>query len=291
MSPRYRIPYNHDDAWPAIVLTEACDWLGQLQRLGHLKQRRAYHGAYRDWKHILSSLDICFKNKNTPANERVKIETGLLETFAEEAEPHLSPEARRHIELAHIKWNTRRNTGTAFVGRHYGLPTRSIDWTFNCLTALFFACRRDFNEPGVIWWMSYDDFSAHLAGQWPTAYGRTEDIADDFERDFIAGTEKGVLSSFFYPPWMERPRKQEAWITLADQYAICHAEKIHGLGVRDCGRLIVTPVLKRGLLTELSRLGISGTSLGLGDACVEMIAEDVAQKFADGGGMIGCRSK
>jgi len=279
MNSCHRTPYNLRDAWPAVVLTDARDWLEQLHRLGHLEQKRAYHGAYHDWGRIFSSLDVHVKEKKTPAKRRRTVETHLLEAFAREADPHLPPPARRHVELARVKWKALRNTGTLFVGRHYGLPTRCVDWTSDCLTGLFFACRRDFNKTGIVWWMDYDDFSVHLAAQWWSAYRKYERIEDDFERDFIDGKEQGVFVRLHYPPWMERPTRQNAWTTLAGQYDVRHDEAIHRLGVRNFGRLIINPPLKRDLLTMLSRLGISGASLGLGDACVETIAADVARRL------------
>jgi hypothetical protein len=225
----------------------------------------------------LSSLDVHCEQKGIPLDQRLNVETRFLQTFVEETDPHLSPGAHRHIDLAHMKWKTLRNTGTLFVGRHYGLPTRCVDWTSNCLKGLFFACRREFNKPGIVWWMDNKEFSVRLEKQWPTAYGKIKDVADDFERNFIDGREKRVLIRLFYPDWMERPTKQEAWITLADQYGVLHDEAIHRLGVRRCGRLIVSPQLKRDLLIMLGRLGINGTSLGLGDACVETIVVDLVR--------------
>lgn len=291
MNSHHRVRYNLDDAWPAVELNSARDCLEQLYRLGHLGQTGAYHGAYGDWEYIFSSLDLHFKKKKTPAKERLTVETRLLETFAQEADPHFSPEARWQIERASAQWKTLRNTGTLFVGRHYGLPTRCVDWTDNCLKGLFIACRRDFSKPGVVWWMNNDEFSDRLEKQWRAAYGKNEHIEDDFQRDFIDGREKGVLVRLYHLTWMERPTKQEAWITLADQYGVRHDKAIYRLGVRNCGRLIINPPLKRELLTMLSRLGISGTSLGLGDACVETIAADVVQKLADGKHTIGSRGR
>ena len=281
------IPYDPDNAWPKVEVANVRDCLKHLYKLGHLGPqmgpRRAYHGACKHgnahgdlWKHIFSSLDCRFAERRTPAKKRLSIESDLLKTFAEEADPHLPPEARWHIALGRAKWGTYRHTGTVFVGRHYGLPTRCVDWTSDCLTALFIACRRHFNEPGVVWWMDYDEFSNCLARQWPKAYKKKEDITDDFQQDFKEGREKGVLIRLHHLTWMERPTRQDAWITLADQFAVRHDKAIHRLGVRDCGRLIVNASLKRELLSTLNGLGVNGQSLGLGDACVETIAADVA---------------
>jgi hypothetical protein len=183
----------YDVAWPIVKPTNAEDCLKRLIKLSS-GEAIEYHGASNSkWGCIRSSLDLHFEERKIPAKERMTKETNLLETFVKEADPHFPSGARRHIEIARSKWKTFRNTGTVFVGRHYGLPTRCVDWTSNSLIALFFACRRDFENPGVVWWMDYSCFSNALAKQWLKAYGKKKHIEDYFERDFISGKEKEIL--------------------------------------------------------------------------------------------------
>jgi|GEM_PF-2418764 len=152
--------YDVHKAWPIRRLDSADDCIDFFLRPQNRGEKKAFHGAYRaDWNKILSSLDVHFERRKTDPDARRQEETKLLELFVEDADPHLSPDARRHIEVARSKWNKTRTTGTLYVARHHGLPTRCVDWTDNGLTALFFACRRVYGQDGIVWWMNYDNFT------------------------------------------------------------------------------------------------------------------------------------
>ncbi|MGD2110192.1 MAG: FRG domain-containing protein [Phycisphaerae bacterium] len=257
----------------------ADECLAALFELFDSGRASAFHGAYDDWGRIVSSLDLHFEmNGPSDPEAQKKEETRLLESFVKDAWIHLTPGARRHIELARLDWKTLRTTGTLYVGRHHGLPTRCVDWTSHWLTGLFFACRREFDKPGIVWWMSYDNFTQALKLQWPTAYRKRGHVTRDIERDFIEGDDKDVFVRLHYPEFMERAHSQEAWITLSLKYGVNHDEALAQMGVCECGRLVVKPAVKRTLLDKLDRLGVNGRSLVLGDACVELVAADVARR-------------
>lgn len=267
----HELDYDVDIAWPAETVADLDICLRAVLTPAH----HVFHGAHRDWVTIKSSLDLEFEKYPSLA-EKHKLETQLLERFGGQCFRHLQPGARMHIELARLRWNKYRTTGTMFVARHYGLPTRAVDWTPEALVALFFACRRAPDEDGVIWCMDRIQFETCLAQQWLPAYEKTGHIEDDFERDFGNGVEKGVLVQLYFPPSMQRAAAQKAFITIADQFGTDHARRIRSLGVTGCKRLVIPAGLKQPLIEKLDLMGVNGYTLGIGDSTVETIGTDIA---------------
>jgi FRG domain len=280
--------YNVDDAWPKDEPTSVEDCLRELVRLPLSGNPVECHGQHRllwgfgcsDKRScIRSSFDIRFFNKNNENKHPKEVEKHLLQSFVEKAYPHFPPEACRVIDVADLRWNKRYNTGTLFVGRHFGLPTRCVDWTRDPFIALFFACRKDFEQPGVVWRMDYDDFSNAIARQWPLVYGKKKNIQDDFEKDFTEEKDRDVLTRFHYNCLLDRPIKQNAHIILSGQYDVDHDEAICRLGVQKCRRIVISSNMKFDLLAKLNRWGINSTTLGIEDSNVDIIAAHLADNI------------
>jgi hypothetical protein len=236
---------------------------------------RLFHGARCDYGRIVSTLDIWAENnlgKNPVAAER-----HFLESFARNAWPHLDESSRKVIQCAQVKWRTVRNTSTMYVGRHHGLPARCVDWTRNPLIGLFFACRQSFSEAGVVWWMDNSEFEGCVATQWPKAFGVAGNVEEKIEAVLISGERQEWITALHYLENMERPKKQEACITIAGRVGIQHDERIASLGLLKCGRVRIPANLKKGVLQRLSELGINGESLAMRFS----LGEDVAREVAD----------
>lgn len=268
--------YDVDMAWPASRMASPDQCLQELLKT----PTHVFHGAHEPWPRIISSFDLFFRKYACPKQPPGGIETQLFEEFYRQCFRHLQPGARRHIELARLRWHTYRTTGTMFVARHYGLPTRAVDWTPDALIALFFACRRRPMKDGVVWCMERRQFEDCIAKQWRSAYNKTGHIEADFEKDFSTGQEKDILLSLYFPAWMPRPIAQQAFVTVSGAFNVDHAEKIYELAVKDLRRVIIPAELKRPIIDRLDLMGINGYTLEIGDSTIEIIATDIASSLA-----------
>ena len=271
--------YNVDKTWRREEPSNVDDCLERLVKLSNDGNKLECHGASKlkyDGKFtIRSKFDIRFFNENNKNKHPKVVEKYLLKSFIQKAKPYFPPEAHQFIDAAHLKWDTIYNTGTVFIGRHYRLPTRCVDWTTNPLIALFFACSnwQDLNEPGVVWWMYYNDFSKAIATQWPVFYNKFERIEDDFENDFTEEIDRDILIRFHYKCLLDRPIKQKAHIILCGNYNVHHDKKIYDLEVLtkthiECGRIVISSNMKFDLLEKLNLLGINKITLGIEDTYI-----------------------
>jgi len=167
------------------------------------------------------------------------------------------------------------------VARHRMVPTRCIDWTDEPLYSLLFACEADVEQDGEVWWFNRTEFDHCVGAQWPALFGKPRYVEDDIEKEFSAGRDAPWLTALNYMLLPgDRLDRQRAWITVAGRLGICHADKIHRLGVRGKGRLVIPAQLKAEAMTLLGQMEITRKSLGFAhDEPADEIAAQIEAEF------------
>jgi hypothetical protein len=120
------------------------------------------------------------------------------------------------------------------VLRHYGVPTRLLDWSMSPLVAYFAACGSD-TEDGEIWSFDeplYEQEGKKQWGRWPET---TSDGTGDPSK-FVAGLTAFSLEKppdwficGFYPLGFPRQKAQDGAYTMTAQFGRDHAEAIANL--------------------------------------------------------------
>jgi hypothetical protein len=121
------------------------------------------------------------------------------------------------------------------VLRHYGVPTRLLDWSKSPYVAAYFASRNNDSEDGVIW--SFDEPLYELKGkeQWKRWPETTSDGSGDelkFSVELTAFTDKEPPNWFicsFYSHGFPRQRAQYGAYTMTARFGRDHAEAIANL--------------------------------------------------------------
>ncbi len=199
------------------------------------------------------------------SDERQKA-LSLLEEFMRVAEIRIPRPPLREEKL---KWLQ--------LARHYGLPTRLLDWTESATFALYFACiptqhsRKE--TDGVVYLMNPD----HLLIPWGKYRSMSYDSSDYEEwilKCISSGpeqrTRRGIPTIPIRPVWnSERLMMQRGVFTL-------HGSKHFSLDSDQAKSLVAIPILKTyksTLLSELSRIGVDEMTLfpELDHACNNLV--------------------
>lgn len=149
------------------------------------------------------------------------------------------------------------------LARHYGLPTRLLDWTFAPLIALHFATVRRPHEPAVVWAVDHtrvhahlpDDFRSELDSEGATVFTveMLSRVAPRLDR-FGAGRDDVAL--FFEPPSLEeRIVNQSAVFSVMSSPSASFEDwlRTHPDSAR---RLVLTPEAKDQTREHLDQNGI-----------------------------------
>jgi hypothetical protein len=121
------------------------------------------------------------------------------------------------------------------VLRHYGVPTRLLDWSMSPWVAAYFAARHHDNEEGELW--SFDEplYEQKGAKQWKECPVTTTDGSGDghkFRAQLTAFTIDQPYDWFicnFYPQGFPRQRAQHGAYSMTARFARDHADSIANL--------------------------------------------------------------
>ena|SRR5215472_1735767 len=141
------------------------------------------------------------------------------------------------------------------VLRHYGVPTRLLDWSMSPYVAAYFAvCGSDTDE-GEIWTFDRAEYEQKGKQQWKRCPKTTIDGSGDddkFDAKLTAFIVEDLYDWFicgFYKPGFPRQNAQDGVYTLTARFGHDHAEAIaHLLGDSSrYHRYVIPTLLKPGL--------------------------------------------
>lgn len=252
------------------------------ERIGDLENKTKSDGpiawrghAKSEWK-LESTLDR--KLQEIPGKvsyeDSLHREQAVLAHFRHQALPYADDAEKAH--LSEDVW-----TALAF-GRHAGLATRLLDWTWSPWVAAWFVCHKHRDADGVLWWFNQKQFERIIHVQWDgwgvpsrATCWKLEDRKDLTEG--LRLNERVLEATAFNPdghPWVtkihhwfpcSRMRAQQGFTTACGRLRISHNEAIdellgdeHDL---DRGRIVIGADIKGEVLAHLRTMDIHARSL------------------------------
>lgn len=236
----------------------------------------------------------------TVLDSTAKIETALLDLTARRwlcrgqprAEYRLVPSFDRHsradksrlekLELERRSITLFQSTAQAFAGvgeqkalesdlvalmvmRHYGVPTRLLDWSRSPYVAAYFAASRDTGHDGAIWGFDHDGYARLGAEQW-NRWPETKTDSGEFVVELTAFSTDEPPNWFvcqFYNADFPRQQAQRALYSMTARFDRDHADAIAELLVDDglFHRYVIPAAVKSDALAFVSEHGITRARL------------------------------
>jgi hypothetical protein len=120
---------------------EFLNWYGEFSAAPSYHERRwIFRGERKSFKYISPTLERAARDSNISFDQLLDLEKGMLNEFKRRLHHYVTvtPPSGDYAEWLSMM-------------RHFGAPTRLLDWSYSPFVAAYFAIERAYNEPCVVW--------------------------------------------------------------------------------------------------------------------------------------------
>jgi hypothetical protein len=234
------------DSWFSTTLeseTEVIQVLTELQG-----NRWLCRGQAENYGSLIPSIDRD-ERKTLSRAEKLALERQSIDIFRSTAR-FFADEGERDALKTDVQ--------TLMVLRHYGVPTRLLDWSRSPFVAAYFAVCEPDTKDGEIWSFDHDQYVKKGGEQWKRWPHTTTDGSGEgpkFDGNLTAFTVDEPVDWFvcyFNPVGFSRQKAQSGLFTFTARFGRNHADSISNLLVENSYyHLYVVPA---GLKRELRRI-------------------------------------
>lgn len=193
------------------------------------------------------------------------VEQDLVRTFVARGKRFLVGLDNLYLGTRDQKWDDPHIWGTLAVARHYGVPTRLLDWTHNVCVAAFFAACHERGFDGAVWWFSQVGLEKAVHQKWDSWGVPLHKGSDQRAIEAKAFTVDASpwISKVHLPVEFPRLQKQAGFFTACGQLGMTHNHAIDALDDEQIerGRVIVRSGLKEQLLDYLELIGFRASTI------------------------------
>lgn len=216
-------------------------------------------------------------NELTPAMFRTPYSEDIYQAFRPDLELEMIEEFKRHAPTLAVGGtlpSEKDHLGWLYVMRHYGAPTRLLDWTESVLVALWFTVVERHDADGELWALFPKSLNKHASGSFGFPIIGNDPVVEFLaEEPYWEGppeilAERLELESPVIKPVAFRPRRSFARMVVQSSTFTIHPRPSQGNTIPDIladnkhlARWIIPAETKQSLRDALIALGITHVTL------------------------------